>query len=203
MRRGCTTMVCRKNCSTGTGLRLWLDVLCCVRQGGSVWFGTQRGSFLRMCLHTSKRSHENDYIGDESRPFVKEGNRQMAVTALLAFLAHLLGLHFVLEQPLQSVLPLMEPLKSVLAFTGATRTGTWLGQFGGSSPKPLQLWHSNKFGTLKRCRPKCKLEGGKRWEKLVTKLKGKRFRGIALLSRKARCIRRSSLLPSQALLQTA
>jgi len=162
-----------QNCSTSNGLRSWLGVLRCVRQGGSVWFGTQRSSFLNLTRFHSKRRRDNGYVGDEGHAFVKEGNRQMAVTSLLVLLAHLLGVHFVLEQPLQSVLPLIEPLRSALDFTGATRATTWLGALGGTSPKPLQIWHSRgKFKSLARPRPLSDFPA-----KLVIQLKGKRFRG--------------------------
>jgi len=162
-----------QNCSTSNGLRLWLDVLCCIRQGGSVWFGTQCSSFLNLTRFHSKRRHDNGYVGDEGRTFVKEGNRQMAVTSLLVLLAHLLGVHFVLEQPLQSVLPLIEPLRSALDFTRATRATTWLGAFGGTSPKPLQIWYScGKFKSLARPRPLSDFP-----TKLVIQLGDKRFRG--------------------------
>ena len=163
------------DCSTPEGLRRWLESLNHVVESGSVWCGTQCSSFLLMCMSKSRRRPENGYHGDMSRAFVKEGNRHMKVLSLLYFVAWLLRVDVVLEQPTESVSPLIQPLKCVLQFVGAVRTHTWLGHkdFGGPSPKPIQLWHtSSKYAALKRKRP-C----SKPTLQLVTKLKGKRFRG--------------------------
>ena len=162
------------SCSTAEGLRLWLVTLCSVRRGGLIWCGTQCSSFLRMCMSRSKRTAENAYLGDTSRAFVVEGNRQMVVLSIIAFVALLVGVDFILEQPTQSLLPCMEPLKSTLAFIGATRTVTWLGEFGAESPKPLQLLHSSsKYAALARTRPRPSEEK----ISLVEKLPGGKFRG--------------------------
>lgn len=172
------------DCSTGQGLRLWLLTLCHVRRGGLLWCGTQCSSFLRMCMSKSNRRPCNGYYGDESRPFVVEGNRQMQVASLMIFVGWVLGLEFVLEQPVQSVLPLIEPLRGVLTFVGAVQVKTFLGHedFGGDSVKPLQLWAANdKFAALarkqtRRKQPLCQHRVQPQ-VRLVTRLPGNKFRG--------------------------
>ena len=127
-----------------------------------------------MCVGKSKRRAQNDYYGDESRKFVRVGNDQMKVLTLVYGLSILMQLDVVLEQPTQSVLPRMHPLNDVLRFAGAIRTSTWLGEFGGTSPKPIQLWHTNgKFKGLRRVR-RCRENCG---ESLVERLPKGRFRG--------------------------
>ena len=142
------------DCTTSTGLRLWLEELCRTADSSLTWMGTTCSSFVPLCVSQSKRRRENGFRGDETRPFVQSGNEQMCVASLVFFLSWLMGNSPMLEQPMSSVMPKLQPLALVLQFTGAARTVTWLGHFGGDSPKPLQLWHSNAaYQELGRRRP--------------------------------------------------
>ena len=142
------------DCLTPHGLRLWLDELCRSALGCLVWSGIQCSSFVGLCRHQSQRRESNSYLGDESREFVQQGNAQMRVLSVIVFLSCVLGNKVVIEQPSSSCLPLIEPLRSVLQFSRCTRTTTWLGRFGGETPKPLQLWHScPAYVALRRTRP--------------------------------------------------
>jgi hypothetical protein len=50
----------------------------------------------------------------------------------------------------------MCPLLTIFEFTSSYRTVTWLGSFGASSEKPLQLWSTEPYAAmLKRMRPAC------------------------------------------------
>ena len=83
------------------------------------------------------------------------GNLQMQVTSLLMFLSWLFGNVPVLEQPLNSVMPLCEPLKGTLSYIKAHKIVTWHGAFGGGSHKPLQLWTPGAAMTaMRRRRPR-------------------------------------------------
>ncbi len=142
------------DCSRPHGLRLWLDELCRSAPECLVWNGTQCSSFVGLCIHQSKRRASNNYLGDESRRFVQQGNTQMRVVSLIVFLSSVLGNRAVLEQPSSSCLPSIEPLRSVLKFSRSMCTTTWLGRFGGATPKPLQLWHvCPAYAALRRTRP--------------------------------------------------
>jgi hypothetical protein len=137
-----------------SALRMWLDDLGLSAVGCLTWLGTQCSSFLVVCMAQSQRKLRNLYRGDEGRPFVEKGNRLLGITSLIWFLSCLQDGHPALEQPANSVLPKAEPLASVLSFTGANKTMTWLGAFGGSSPKPLQIWHiAKEYSELRRPRP--------------------------------------------------
>lgn len=161
------------DCTTGPGLRLWIEELTRMAPGGLIWNGTQCSSFVMLSRSKSKRREENGYYGDESRLFVRKGNEQMKVLSLIIAIAALVGVDWVVEQPTSSVLPVMQPLEDVIAFSGGFKVTTWLGAFGAESPKPVQLWcSSQRFKALARPRPR----GVARVE-LVDKLAAGRFRG--------------------------
>lgn len=62
------------------------------------------------------------------------------------------------------------------------RTTTWLGAYGGDTPKPLQLYHSEPaFASLKRRLP----QKARPRKRLVKKLAGGKFRGIAARLKKS------------------
>ena len=142
------------DCATPAGLRLWFEELCCSAEMCFVWLGTVCSSHSGLCRAQSLRKASNGFLGDESRQFVSSGNRQMRVASLLYYISGMLGNITVLEQPVGSTLPRMQPLALVLQTLQCKKTVTWLGQFGAPSPKPLQLWHSHPaFQMLRRPRP--------------------------------------------------
>lgn len=113
--------------------------------------------------------------GDTTRAFVRDGNLQMMITALLFMLGFLTKCSPVVEQPVQSLLGKVQPIANVFKYCEVHRTVTFLGAFGGSFRKPVQLWHvSLAYSELKRRVPHCQ-------EKLavrgVTKKGKKSFRG--------------------------
>jgi hypothetical protein len=99
-------------------------------------------------------THANSFLGDVTRAFVVEGNYQMALTALLFMLAHVIQNMAILEQPLGSSMPRAPPLCNVLEFIKARKVVTWHSAFGAISAKPLQLWSNNLAAMrLRRARP--------------------------------------------------
>lgn len=57
------------------GLAVWLQELCVTKEGALVWFGTQCSSFLLLCKSVSQRDAGNGWLGDEQKPFVRQGNK--------------------------------------------------------------------------------------------------------------------------------
>ena len=151
------------DCETAAGLRLWLDSLTYTEESALNWFGTQCSSFLVCCMKHSKRKPSNGYAGDEKRAFVVSGNHQKDVVSLMYFLSFMFGNEPFLEQPLNSVLPKMRPLRTVFEWAGVTRTVTALGAYGAPTVKRLQLWHCHsvykalKARVPKSSRPKASL----------------------------------------------
>ena len=140
--------------TTALGLRLWIMEMTKTKVGALSWFGTQCSSFAALCLSVSNRRASNGYQGDLTKQFVRYGNNQMVVTALIFALSHGLGNVAALEQPLSSTMPFCQPLKSVLQFVKVTRVVTWHGSFGANSMKPLQiLSNRDMICSLKRKKP--------------------------------------------------
>jgi len=136
------------------GLRLLIDNLSCLKYAGLVWIATKCSSFVVLCRCQSQRSSANEFLGDVTRAFVRNGNGLMEVSALLYLLAFLLGLWPVIEQPTSSVLPDCMAMKVVLQFTRSIKCQTYMGSYGGPSQKPLQLWSPfNRISMLERRRP--------------------------------------------------
>ena len=140
--------------TTPAGLRLWIDKLSQTKYNSLNWFGTTCSPFVSLCKAQSKRHADNEYLGDGSKMFVRIGNLQMEVTSLMMYLSWLFGNNPLLEQPLNSVMPLCQPLKPTLSYIKAVKTVTWHQAFGGDSPKPLQLLTPNaSLAALRRRKP--------------------------------------------------
>jgi hypothetical protein len=140
--------------STGPGLRLWINEFSLTKLGALTWFGTQCSSFTALCKKQSQRWAENSFLGDESKEFVKTGNMQMTITALLMLVSFLVENVAVLEQSAGSTMPKTPPLNVVLRFASAKRVVTWHGAFGAATAKPLQIWSNNAIiEKLRRKKP--------------------------------------------------
>ena len=139
------------DCQTALGLRNWMDALMDTAADAWAWMASQCSSWVILCRYNSKRSDANQYLGDIDKPFVQEGNYLMAITSLLFFLARLIDVNPVVEQPLNSCMGKAPPFSTVLKFDASIRTSTYLEAFGAPSAKPLQLWHSNdSLSSIKR-----------------------------------------------------
>ena len=122
------------------GLRCLLDCVTAVRKRGLVWLGTPCSSFVVLCRCQSMRNASNEWLGDSGRGFVQIGNALAEVSALVFFLCYALSVWVVLEQPQSSCLPKMPSMNGVLHYCRAMRFVTYMGQYGGDSMKPLQIW---------------------------------------------------------------
>ena len=138
------------------GWRLWVSSLLHVAIGGCVWFATRCSSFSWMSRYVTKRSRERPW-GKGSVQAVRDGNAQVMRLALQMILAHFLEIHFIVEQPMGSILNYMPPVEAALDCTDADVVVTWLGSFGAKTPKPLKLMGSAPFlSELRRTRPNLK-----------------------------------------------
>ena len=138
------------------GLRLFIDAVCASRTAALMWLGTKCSSFVSLCLSLSKRYEWNSFYGDESRGWVYEGNCQCEVSCFLMMLSALLSCKVALEQPISSRMVLIPSMFNLLNFVpfGFHKTITYMGAFGGSSTKCLQIWHNTQvFDGLRRPRP--------------------------------------------------
>lgn len=141
--------------TTSGGLRLWINEMTITKCKSLNWFGTQCSSFSALCANNSQRWAGNLYWGDETAKFVRDGNQQMVITALLMMVSFWCSNVPVLEQPMCSSMPLCPPLSTALEFMSATRVVTWNKAFGSASMKPLQIISSsNIIECLRRPKPK-------------------------------------------------
>ena len=162
------------DCLTPGGLRLWLAALCATVPHALVWLGLECKSFVVLSRSQSLRSAGNQWMGDETKEFVQNGNALQEISALIVFLAKLMECVAALEQPLNSCAPLCRPLKGVLAFTAARMVTTYHGAYGGETVKPLQVWTlAEAFDSLRRPKPSQSRESA-----LATRDYGGGFTGI-------------------------
>jgi len=122
-------------CCTGTDLRLWIEEMTRLALEDLIWNGTQCSSFAMMSRSKSTRKPENQYYGDESTLIVRSGDEQAKVLSLVIVIALLTGVDWILEQPTSSVLPAMEPLQDVMAFSGGFKETMRLESFGAETRK--------------------------------------------------------------------
>lgn len=137
-----------------TGLRLFLEAVGLTRPNGKNWYGTKCSSFVSLCSSVAQRCPQNEFRGDETKDFVHEGNCQVEVMSLSMFIGLLLDVHPLLEQPLNSVMVKLGSLARIFTFFNFVKVVTWLGAYGGPSPKPLQIWSQDVVDMTPLCRPK-------------------------------------------------
>lgn len=142
------------------GMRLYIDAIVSSASKCLAWFAVQCSSFVGLCVSSSRRAFSNDFMGDQSREFIRVGNALMICTAFLLFLCRLCNITTCLEQPLNSCLPKCPAMSSVLQFCQSAKFVTYVGAFGGPSAKPLQIWTSSPaFSHLAKAKPEG-LDGG-------------------------------------------
>ena len=124
---------------TDAGWLVWLTALLRLRRGGLLWLAPQCSTWVWMNRKSSGRSAENP-LGFTGRPTVDEGNLLNRRTAFLLIIAGLMGVLWVIEQPVSSVFFETVALKTSMAFSANThRCFTWLSAFGHPMPKPTIL----------------------------------------------------------------
>ena len=112
-----------------------------------------------LCQSVSLRSVASSFLRDERREFVSCGNCMSEVSCFLFFMSLIVKCCPVLEQPMSSTMPLTSSWHAVLMFFQCVRTPTYMGQYGGFTQKPLQLWHKpSTFEGLARSRPSFALQ---------------------------------------------
>ena len=92
--------------------------------------------------------------------------------------------HYLLENPLSSILALHPRIRAVLQYRPCHRICTWLGMYGARTPKPINLWSDDPFvNKLKRTVDACVL---KHSAVHSGNLEGLRFRDLGFFGRTLR-----------------
>ena len=113
-------------------------------------FATVCSSWVTINRHTSGRSAMVP-LGRQGRPYVAAANTMVSRMCMLIMIGACLGLDWVLEQPISSVMKYHPRMQVILnmAEIGCLRVvneiHTWMGSFGASSPKPTMLIGTPSF----------------------------------------------------------
>ncbi|CAK9106189.1 unnamed protein product [Durusdinium trenchii] len=115
-----------------------------IARGGLCTMGVVCSSFTQINRGTSGRTAENP-LGREHYPSVAKANL-MLVRAVLIMITvlHFQG-HWMLENPLSSIIDLMPRFRKLLDNTVHHRCHTWLGMFKAPTPKPIKLYSDDPF----------------------------------------------------------
>ena len=136
----------KHNLLLDSGLEILLGLVLRIGKGGLLWMGTPCKSWVIMSRSFTQRSLSHPegppaHLCKTPRQakYLKEHNLLADRSALLAKLAYVLNIYYVIEQPQSSILFRYPPLAKVLDETSATAIAFRMGDFGGDSPKPLRL----------------------------------------------------------------
>lgn len=136
------------------GLRVWLLSTLDISRGGCQWLAPVCSSWVWLCRKQSGRSRSNPH-GHSWKAFVQVGNRMLELVLFQALLGFSLGVDYVIETPMSSLLCFLPEFLRFTEVTSSIRITTWLGNFGALSQKGLKLWSSAAWATqLRSKRPK-------------------------------------------------
>ena len=91
---------------------------------------------------------------DEQVQCVRQGNELAVRTTLLCLIGWLVKVQYVVEQPISSLLASFPCMAKMLDLTKPSIVSTYMGSFGGDSPKPLRLWGTSPWvKALRRGKP--------------------------------------------------
>lgn len=107
-------------------------------QPGLLWLAPVCSSWIFINRATSGRSQLLP-LGDEAKPYVREANLMVSRTALLVWLAHGMGLDWVIEQPQSSILHMHPRIQDLNQRTDVRQAQLALGAFRAETKKPLKL----------------------------------------------------------------
>ena len=130
-----------ENCLSLHGQQNFLQKLVQVslEKDGLCWMGPPCSwwTWISSSVHQRTKSRPQGHVGHPTVAF-HNSIAQFVADAIMTCIA--LGVHFVLEQPLTSVLPDFEAVRTALTEAQAKAIVVPLWKFGASSHKPLKLW---------------------------------------------------------------
>ena len=93
----------------------------------------------------STRRSATSPLGDESAASVRAGNTMCARVALLILLAAAKGVHWVLEQPANSLMERHPAMQAVFGLVRVWRKSVRMGEFAAATAKPTWLYSGDIF----------------------------------------------------------
>ncbi len=157
-----TNFECTEDIAVWAGFLRALQLVLRLRKGGLLMMGPPCSSFVQLNMAKCKRSHSNDYRGDETYEPVRLGNLLATITAFLMTLACLRDVESAVENPPGSVIWKLGILKQVLRAFGHSSIVTprcaWSTEaFGKRSLKYFKFVATG--GWIRRIRQKCRCPG--------------------------------------------
>ena len=110
------------------------------RVGAGFWCAFDCSSFVSISSSKARRVSGNDYLGDQSRPFVRRGNAILLRSAMMILLALLTSVRPVVEQPTSSAAHPLSMMTKLSTYFGVCRVPTYSGAFGAPSLKAIKLF---------------------------------------------------------------
>ena len=107
--------------------------------GGLLWAAPccKIFSFMSSSVHCRTKVNPN---GDLGNPKVRQGNEFAKLTATILRLAAIRGARIAVENPRNSAVFQLKPMKKCLKMVKANPVLVWLGAYGCEIPKPLHIW---------------------------------------------------------------
>ena len=136
---------------------LWCGVLCArLKENAGCMMGPSCAPWVFMSSGTTLRNKTRNIFGADHLAFVQDSNITALFLSWLVVFLTMRSVHWVIEQPVSSLLWHFPSVSWALRTVRANRISTWLGSFGHHRPKPTAL-NSNlpikKLGKLKRAKP--------------------------------------------------
>ena len=134
----------QQNIETKHGLHLVAANLLCVTAGGLVWMGTPCKSWVCLSRAWTQRSKDMPMgpvpavCRRKQAAYLAKHNKIAEINALIALSAQALGIKWVVEQPLSSLLFHFPPMRSAISRCNAETVSFRMSALGSDSPKPHQ-----------------------------------------------------------------
>lgn len=123
---------------TDEGFAIAVGLLLRVKEKSLCLMGPQCSSWTWMCRSVTRRTKWN-VDGDVNNRKVRDGNRMNHRISILGYIAFLIGVFFVIENPLNSLFFKTMPMTTILEAASASYRCVRLIAFGGATVKPLAL----------------------------------------------------------------
>ncbi|CAK9007318.1 unnamed protein product [Durusdinium trenchii] len=121
-----------------------LYAACHIARGGLGCMGIVCSTWVAINRGTSGRTAE-DPLGRTWYPSVARANLMLVRAVLIIHTILYHQGHWMLENPLSSIIDLAPRLATLMQHRVAHQTMTWLGMYGGTTQKPVKLFSSDKF----------------------------------------------------------
>ena len=142
----------REDLNTPEGLLMALFLACCLMPGGLAHWATVCSSWVFMSRSSTGR--DKDTFGNGSIT-CQEANMQVSRMIAIVMLLECLGVHWILEQPMTSVMLDLELWQLIPRHAYLAKTFTWMGAFGAGTRKPTFLLSTSPWArSLKRTLPR-------------------------------------------------